>query len=234
MTQKTTLVLFLSLIFGFQFELPAKTFVYCSEGSPSAFNPQVVSDGTSINASGHPLYNRLVDFQYGTTKLISSLAEKWEISPDKKKTYTFFLRKGVNFHKTKYFAPTRELNADDVVFSFKRMHDRKNSFHKVGGGSYEYFKGMGMDKLITSIKKVDEYTVQITLKTPESPFLSNLAMPFMSIISKEYADNLAKAGKKDDIDVYPVGTGPFIFKKYIKDNLIRYKAIKLIGVMYQR
>lgn len=223
MAQKTIIVLFFLFTLGFQAH--AKTFVYCSEGSPSAFNPQVVSDGTSINASSHPLYNRLVDFEYGTTNVIPSLAEKWEISQDKK-TYTFFLRKDVKFHTTKYFSPTRDLNADDVVFSFKRMHDRKNPFHKVGGGSYEYFKGMGMDKLITNIKKVDEYIVQITLKTPESPFLSNLAMPFMSIISKEYADGLAKAGKKDDIDVYPVGTGPFIFKKYIKDNLIRYKANK--------
>lgn len=223
MLRNLLISLWLVMTLGLTQTSNAKTFVYCSEGSPSAFNPQVVSDGTSINASSHPLYNRLVDFQYGSTIIIPSLAENWEISSDKL-TYTFNLRKGVKFHKTKYFKPTRDFNADDVVFSINRMRDRNNSYHKVGGGAYEYFKGMGMDALIADVKKVDDYKVQIVLKTPESPFLSNLAMPFMSIISKEYADSLAKKDKKDDIDVYPVGTGPFVFRKYIKDNLIRYKA----------
>lgn len=223
MLNKALLSLWFILSFTVFTNVYAKTFVYCSDGSPSAFNPQVVSDGPSINASSHPLYSRLVDFEYGTTNVIPSLAEKWEISKDKK-TYTFTLRKGVKFHKTKYFEPTRDFNAEDVVFSFRRMMDKANSFHKVGGGNYEYFKGMGMDKLIANISKVDEYTLKIQLNKPESPFLSNLAMPFMSVLSKEYAQSLEKQNKKDDIDVYPVGTGPFIFKKYIKDNLIRYKA----------
>lgn len=225
MFQKALISIWLTLAFTISNEVTAKTFVYCSEGSPSAFNPQIVSDGTSINASSHPLYNRLVDFEYGTTKVIPSLAEKWEISKDKK-TYTFHIRKGVKFHQTKYFKPSRTLNADDIVFSFNRMFNSKHSFHKVGGSSYEYFKGMGMDKLITGISKVDDYTVRIQLKTPEAPFLSNLAMPFMSVLSAEYGDLLTKNNKKEDIDIYPVGTGPFIFKKYIKDNLIRYNANK--------
>ncbi|MES2854935.1 MAG: ABC transporter substrate-binding protein, partial [Bdellovibrionota bacterium] len=97
----------------------AKTFVYCSEASPSSFNPQLATDGPSFNASSRPLYNRLVDFERGSTKVIPSLAEKWEVSKDGK-SYTFFLRKNVQFHTTAKYKPSRAFNADDVVFTFNR------------------------------------------------------------------------------------------------------------------
>lgn len=98
----------------------AKTLVYCSEGSPEGFNPQLFTSGTTYDASSVPLYNRLVEFKIGTTEVIPGLAEKWEVSEDGK-TYTFHLRKGVKWHDNKEFKPTRELNADDVVFSFDRQ-----------------------------------------------------------------------------------------------------------------
>lgn len=41
----------------------AKTLVYCSEGSPENFNPQLYTSGTSVDASAVPIYNRLVDFK---------------------------------------------------------------------------------------------------------------------------------------------------------------------------
>ena len=78
-----------------------KTLVYCSEGSPSSFNPQVATDGTTFNNT-RAIYNRLVEFKYGETSLEPSLAKSWKVAKDGK-TYTFKLRKGVKFHKTKYF-----------------------------------------------------------------------------------------------------------------------------------
>ncbi|EQC52821.1 ABC transporter substrate-binding protein [Bacteriovorax sp. DB6_IX] len=202
-----------------------KTFVYCSEGSPTAFNPQVTTDGTSNNASAHTIYNRLVEFKRGTTEVEPALAESYTISDDQL-TYTFNLRKGVKFHTTKYFTPTREFNADDVIFSFNRMYKKDHSFHKVSGGTYEYFNGMGMGALIKDIKKVNDYQVQIVLNQAEAPFLANMAMSFMSVLSAEYASQLEKAGKKEEIDNFPVGTGPFIFGAYQKDNVIKYSANK--------
>ncbi|WP_417336784.1 ABC transporter substrate-binding protein [Halobacteriovorax marinus] len=202
-----------------------KTFVYCSEGSPTAFNPQITTDGTSNNASAHTIYNRLVEFEYGSTKLVPALAESWDISEDKL-AYTFKLRKGVKFHATKYFTPTREMNADDVIFSFDRMRDESNPYYKVSGGTYEYFNGMDMGNLIKDIIKVDEHTVKITLTKPEAPFLANMAMSFMSVLSKEYADQLIKENKLGNIDNIPVGTGPFVFKSYQKDNIIKFEAFK--------
>lgn len=95
--------------------ISAKTLVYCSEGSPENFNPQLYTSGTSVDASAVPVYNRLVDFKAGTTELVPSLAESWEVSEDGK-VYTFHLRKGVKFQSNKYFKPSRDFNADDVIF----------------------------------------------------------------------------------------------------------------------
>jgi dipeptide transport system substrate-binding protein len=49
----------------------SNNFVYCSEGSPTAFNPQITTDGTSNNAAAHTIYEKLVDFKYGTIKVNS-------------------------------------------------------------------------------------------------------------------------------------------------------------------
>src|SRR5437868_5427536 len=82
----------------------AKTFVYCSEGSPSTFNPQQATDGTTFNASSHPIYNKLVEFKNGSTEIEPGLAESWKISKDSL-TYTFKLRKGVKWHSNEFFKP---------------------------------------------------------------------------------------------------------------------------------
>ena len=197
-----------------------KTLVYCSEGSPEGFNPQQFTSGTTYDASSVPLYNRLVEFKIGTTEVIPGLAEKWEVSEDGK-TYTFHLRKGVKWHDN--IKPDAR-NADDVVFSFDRQKNAQNPYHKVSGGSYEYFEGMGLPELISEVKKVDDNTVQFVLTRPEAPFLADLAMDFASILSKEYADAMMKAGTPEKLDLNPIGTGPFQLQQYQKDSRIRYKA----------
>jgi dipeptide transport system substrate-binding protein len=203
--------------------LESKTFVYCSEGSPTTFNPQLGTDGPTFNASSRAVYNRLVDFERGGTKVVPSLAEKWQVSKDGK-IVTFQLRKNVKFQSTDYFKPTRPFGADDVLFTFNRMLKPDHPFHKVSGGVYEYFNSMEMDKLIKSIDKIDEFTVKFVLERPEAPFLANLAMDFASILSSEYADQLLKAKTLELIDQRPIGTGPFAWKSYRKDSEIRYEA----------
>lgn len=200
----------------------AKVFVYCSEGSPRSLSPQIAADGTSFNATKH-LYDKLVDFAYGETKVVPALAESWDISKDGLQ-YTFKLRRDVKFHTTPWFTPTRTLDADDVLFSFNRQRLKDHPFHDVGGGSYEYFTSMEMDTLIKDIVKVDDHTVRFVLTHAEAPFLADLAMDFASILSAEYGASLAKKGAKEKIDIDPVGTGPFVFVRYDKDQQIRYKA----------
>src|SRR5437868_6166883 len=150
----------------------AKTLVYCAEGSPENFYPGVNTTGTSFDAN-EPVYNRIVEFERGGTKVIPSLAEKWDISPDGL-TYTFHLRKGVKWHDHRAFKPTRDFNADDVIFAFERQWKEDNPYFKVTSSNHSYFNDMGLPKLLKSVEKVDAYTVKITLNKPEAPFLSNL------------------------------------------------------------
>ena len=111
----------------------AKTLVYCSEGSPEGFNPQFFTTGTTADASSVPIYNRLVEFEIGTTNIVPGLAESWTAAPDGL-SYTFKLRRGVKFHSNAKFTPTRDFNADDVLFSYNRMADPSHPFAKVTPG----------------------------------------------------------------------------------------------------
>ena len=202
----------------------ARTLVYCSEGSPEGFDPAPYTAGTTFNASSRPVYNRLAEFDRGTTNVIPGLAESWEASADGLE-FTFKLRKGVKFHTTSYFTPTRDFNADDVIFSFTRQWKTDHPWNQYTAGiSWEYFTGMDMPALLKDIVKVDDYTVKFVLTRPEAPFIANLAMDFASILSAEYAAKLEADGKKELMNQQPVGTGPFMFVDYQKDAVIRYKA----------
>jgi dipeptide transport system substrate-binding protein len=126
----------------------AKTLVYCSEGSPEGFNPQFFTTGTTLDASSVPIYNRLVEFDLGTTNIVPGLAESWTASPDGL-SYTFKLRKGVKFHSNAKFTPTRDFNADDVLFSYNRQADPNHPYAKVTPGqTYAYFEDMGMKDIV--------------------------------------------------------------------------------------
>ncbi|AVA20403.1 ABC transporter substrate-binding protein [Rhizobium sp. LEGMi198b] len=202
----------------------SKTLVYCSEGSPEGFDPGIYTAGTTFDASSRTVYSRLVEFKHGSTEVEPGLAESWTVSPDGKE-YTFKLRKGVKFQTTDFFTPTRDLNADDVVFSFERQLKEDSPWAKyVAGGSYEYAAGMGFPKLIKSIEKVDDLTVKFVLNRPEAPFIADLAMDFASVLSKEYGDKLQADKKMEQMNQQPLGTGPFTFVAYQPDAVIRYKA----------
>ena len=201
----------------------AKTLVYCSEGSPEGFTPALYTAGTTFDASSRNIFNRLVEFERGGTNIVPALAESWDVSEDGME-YTFHLRKGVKFHTTKDFTPSRDFSADDVIFSFMRQKDANHPYNKVSGGTYEYFGSMSMDSLIKDIVKVDDNTVKFVLSKVEAPFIANMAMDFASIHSSEYADHVAKGGNLEMFDQKPVGTGPFQMVAYQKDAVIRYKA----------
>jgi dipeptide transport system substrate-binding protein len=200
-----------------------KTLVFCSEGSPEGFNPQFFTSGTNADAAAVPIYNRLVQFETGTTKVVPALAESWTESPDGL-TYTFKLRKGVKFHSNAKFKPSRDFNADDVLFSYNRMADIQHPFHKAPGQTYAYFEDMGMDKIVSKLEKVDDYTVRFHLKHPEAPFIADLGMDFASILSGEYADKMKAAGTPEVIDREPIGTGPWRYVSYQKDAILRFAA----------
>ena len=201
----------------------AANLVYCSEGSPEGFDPALYTSGTTFDASARQVFDGLVQFVRGETTTEPGLAESWDVSDDGLE-YTFNLRKGVKFHTTDGFTPTRDFNADDVIFTFMRQGDTESPYHSMtDAASYEYYNSMSMPELIKDIEKVDDYTVKFVLNRPDAPTIANLAMPFASIQSKEYADQLIEAGAPEIFNQQPVGTGPFQFVNYQKDAVIRFK-----------
>ena len=199
------------------------TLIYCSEATPESLNPQQATTGPSLVASSQTMFNRLISHDLRHDRLLPSLATAWTVSADSK-TYTFTLRRGVKFNRNKYFTPTRDFNADDVIFSLQRQRDAANPLHGLSGGVYEYFHDTGFDTLIREVKKLDDYRVQFILTRPNAAFLADWAMDFTTILSAEYGQAMLKQGTPERLDSWPIGTGPYALQQYRPDAQIRYIA----------
>jgi len=195
----------------------------CIEGSPEVFNPQLTSNGTTSYVLGQ-IYDGLVSVKAGSSEIEPALAESWTVSDDAR-TYTFKLRHGVKWQSNDKFTPTREFNADDVMFTFDRMMKADHPYAKVNGGNFITFATKLADAL-ESVKKIDDYTVAFTLKSPLAPFIGIMAHQSLAITSAEYADALSKAGTPELIDREPIGTGPFELQAYQQDAVIRLLPFK--------
>ncbi|WP_105432059.1 MULTISPECIES: ABC transporter substrate-binding protein [Neorhizobium] len=195
----------------------------CIEGSPEVFNPQLTSNGTTSYVLGQ-IYDGLVSVKAGSSEIEPALAESWTVSDDAK-TYIFKLRHGVKWQPNSLFTPTREFNADDVMFTFERMMKKDHPYAKVGGGTFITFNTKLADAL-EGIRKIDDYTVAFTLKSPLAPFIGIMAHQSLAITSGEYADALSKAGKPELIDQEPIGTGPFQLQAYQQDAVVRLIPFK--------
>lgn len=201
-------------------QIRQNSFIYCVNGIVTTFNPQIASTGLIIDPLAAQLYDRLLEVNPFTYKLNSELASHWK-SSDKGATYRFYLKHNIPFQTTDWFTPTRTLNADDVVFSFSRMYDKNHPYHYVGGGNYPYFDSLQLANNIRSIRKIDNYTVEFKLYTPDASFLWHLATRYAPILSQEYAQYLNKINHKEFIDWKPVGTGPFMLVGYQTGQFIK-------------
>lgn len=110
-------------------------FVYCVSGQVDTFNPQKAGSGLIVDTLAAQLYDRLLDVDPYTYRLVPELAESWEVL-DNGATYRFHLRNDVAFQRTPWFTPTRKLNADDVVFTFQRIFNRNHPWHNVNGDHF--------------------------------------------------------------------------------------------------
>ena len=212
--------LFLVLIFltTFAFALQPQfggTLIFAKSGEAVSLDPAHETDGESFYIAQN-VYDTLLDNKTNSMGIQASLATSWDISADGL-SYTFYLRKNVYFSKTRYFKIKSEFTSADVVFSFKRQFDPSHAYHYIGG-SYATWNAMDMNNIIEDVIALDKYTVQFKLKRIEAPFLANLTMEFASILSKDYAHYLLKENKQNQIGEKPVGTGPFIFNKWLKDD----------------
>lgn len=188
------------------------TLVFGRGGDTVGLDPAYQTDGNSAMV-GDNIYECLVDHEEESTVLKPGLAGSWTISDDGL-AYTFNLHQGVLFHDG------TELDADAVVFSLGRMMKTPNL--KWFGKGYEipaqprppeYWVNMDMDNIVDMLEATGKYTVVIRLKVVNAPFLSNLGMGFASIISPTAFSKNPKEFVRN-----PVGTGPFKFSKWVKDD----------------
>ncbi|MDF2809603.1 MAG: transporter substrate-binding protein [Microvirga sp.] len=198
----------------------ASTLIVCTEGNPDTLSPQYTTSGTTYDVTEN-IYNKLVMVERGGAAIVPGLAETWTASPDAK-VFEFKLRKGVKWQSNKTFTPTRDMNADDVIFTFERQGNRDHPFHKVGGAAYATYENVLAGK-IAKLEKVDDYTVRFTLNVPTAAFVGSLSDGSFAIMSAEYADMMLKAGTPDQIDTAPVGTGPFSLVRFQRDTEVRMK-----------
>lgn len=138
---------------------------------------------------------------------------------------TLKLRKGVKWQSNDQFTPTRDFNADDVVFTFDRMLKSDHPYAKISKGTYITFNTKLADSL-KAVSKIDDYTVAFTLKEPLAPFIGIMAHQSLAITSAEYADVLMKASKPETFDMVPIGTGPFALQAYQQDAVVRLVPFK--------
>ncbi|MCA0989384.1 ABC transporter substrate-binding protein [Guptibacillus algicola] len=182
------------------------TLIFGRGGDSVALDPAAVTDGESFKVTKN-IFDTLLSYGEQDTEINPGLAEDWEVSEDGK-TYTLMLREGVKFHDGTDF------NADSVVFNFERwMNGSEESFYyykSMFGG----FKG-DEGHVIESVTAKDDYTVEFKLKRPQAPFLKNLAMSPFAIASP---DAIEKHG--DKFGENPVGTGPFVFDQWSRNDKI--------------
>jgi dipeptide transport system substrate-binding protein len=199
----------------------AETLVVCTEASPDSLNAALSTANTSFDVT-EQTSDRLVEMKTGGSKLVPGLAESWTISPDGLR-YTFRLRHGVKWQSNAVFRPARDFNADDVVFTLRRMMDKGFAWYKVGGGNYQMFAAF-IEPAVKAVTKTADDEVVLELKAPSAPLLNALSVQSFSMMSAEYAAVLEKAGTQDQLDTMPIGTGPFQLVQYQKDSLIRFRA----------
>lgn len=185
--------------------------VYGSGGEPVNLEPGNITDGNSIIVQ-QQIYNRLIDFEPGTTELEPGLATDWTVSDDGL-TWTFTLQEGVTFQDGTDF------NADAVVFNINRWWDPEFEYgYRDAGKLYEIweylfggFKG-SEDSILADVTAIDETTVEFTLNQPFAAFPAALASGYFGIASPTaIQESGADYGTASGL---AVGTGPFTFKEW--------------------
>jgi peptide/nickel transport system substrate-binding protein len=205
-----------------------KVLIFGSSGDAVRLDPADVTDGESIQRMDN-IFEGLVEYEAGSTEIQPCLAESWDISEDGTEI-VFHLRKGVKFHDGTDF------NADAVLFSLARQYDMNHPYHEYGEWPYWGYMFSDIEKVESRVpqllysfrtiendeilvSKVDNYTVKVILKAPNSSIMTSMAMFTVAIVSPTNAEKY-----KEDAFRNPCGTGPFKFVEWVKDDHITLEA----------
>jgi len=163
------------------------TLIVAVDREPSSMNPHGSNDaGTSFVTN--LIYEGLVTFD-SDMNLVPELATSWEQIDDT--TIRFFLRDNVYFHNGEHFT------AKDVKYTFEQT--AKSAFTA---------STLGMiDAEATTV--IDDYTIDLVLKYPFGPAINHLAHSTAAIVNQKAIE---EGG--ENYDDNPVGTGPFMLKRW--------------------
>ncbi len=198
----------------------------------TGFDPAATNDlysGHVINA----IFDNLFEFDYYVrpARLRPALAEAMpEISADGL-TWKIRVRKGAFYADDPVFkGKKREVTADDLVYSWKRMLDPKMASPNLwqidnkliganelvaeakASGKFDY------DKPIEGLKALDRYTVQLKLKQPDYILTELMQQYNWSPVAREVVEAYRDPGGR--IMSNPVGAGPYMIKQWIKGNKV--------------
>ena len=191
--------IFFCLIFLSSSSSAKDAFVTASIAEPANLLPLFASDTASAQVSGL-IFNGLVKYDKDL-KLVGDLASDWQVRGDGQQI-TFYLRRDVLWQDGVAFS------AEDVEFTFKSLTDP--AIPTPYGGDFEKIK---------SVTVRDPYTVEVLYKEPFSPGLASWAM---GILPKHLLQN--ENLMNTDFSRHPVGTGPYILKKWKAGETIELAA----------